>query len=444
VDISENTAATVEYRCVLVRPRSSQLLAVEESDQHRLPRIHIPEWTRPAEELQKVIRARWELDVLVLETWAAGHDVPAFVVAELLEAEQNSFFVEFPVRQFKGSEFSEEDCQHLESLLEGRTKIPFSRLGWIDEAMSWIESATGASFSSKRNIAQWNAGGGFALLSTCSDDGRRYWLKATGKPNLHEFSITRLLSKSYPDFLPKLVATNTEWNAWLMEDAGAPISDPPSAAELVPAARRMAKFQIQTTDHTVELLNTGAFDQRLSVLSDHIDAVVAYLIEAMARQTSTKAITLSRVRLLELGEILHQACSRLETRNIPDTLIHNDLNPGNILFNGTNCVFTDWSEAAVGNPLVVCERLCRLNPSHRESVQAAYRQCWKNQLSNQTIEEALVWMPLLAIYAYLYGRGDWLARTEVTSPRSESSARSLARHMDRAAREISLLEAPCH
>jgi hypothetical protein len=429
---------------VLVRPHSHQLLAAEEWDQFRLPRIHIPGWTRPAEELQKAIRARWELDVFVLETWAAGHQGAAFVVAELLEAERNSSFVEVPIRSFKGAEFSEEDCQHLESLLEGRPQIPFSDLGWIDEAMAWIESATGATFSSKRNIAQWNAGGGFALFTACSDDGRSYWLKATADPNLHEFAITRLLSESYADFLPRLVAFKTEWNAWLMEDAGAPISDPPGAAELVNAARRMARLQILTAGHTAALVAAGAFDQRFASLRSHIDAVVAYLIEAMARQTSTKATPLCRERLLEMGEILRDACFHLEVQNIPDTLIHNDLNPGNILSNRANVVFTDWSEAAVGNPFIVCERLCMLNPCHRESVQAVYRHCWSDRLSNRIIDQALALMPLLAIYAYLYGRGDWIRQTKGTRPRFESYARSLARHMDRAAREMSLLEALCH
>lgn len=444
MNISERTRSNIEYRCVLVRPHSHQLLAAAERDQYRLPRIHIPEWTRPAEELQKAIKARWKLDVFVLETWAAGHQAAALVVAELLDVERNSSFVEFPVRSFKGAEFSEEDCQHLESLLEGRTKIPFPRLGWIYEAMAWVESVTGATFSSKRNIAQWNAGGGFALLRACSDDGRHYWLKATGKPNLHEFAIIRLLSESYPDFLPRLVAIKTEWNAWLTEDGGAPISDPPGAAELVSATRRMARFQFLTAGHTAALVAVGACDQRTIVLRSHIDEIVVHLVEAMATQTSTKATPLSRDRLLEIGVILNDACSYLEALKVPDTLIHNDLNPGNILSNGTNCVFTDWSEAAVGNPFIVCERLCHLNPYHRESVQAVYRHRWSDLLSERNIDQALALMPLLAIYSYLFGRGDWPKRTESASPRFESSARSLARHMDRAAREISLLEALCH
>ena len=68
--------------------------------------------------------------------------------------------------------------------------------------------------------------------------------------------------------------------------------------------------------------------------------MISFLIEAMHRQTSTKAVPLSAIRLLELGEILRDACSRQEELDIPDTLIHNDLNTGNILWDGERIAFS--------------------------------------------------------------------------------------------------------
>jgi hypothetical protein len=307
-----------------------------------------------------------------------------------------------------------------------------------------MESTTGRTFRSPRNIEQWNAGAGFALFCAYSDDGRHYWLKATGEPNAHEFAITRCLWELCPDFVPKRVAVRTEWNAWLTEHAGDPLSDLPSAIDLASAARRMAQLQLLTIDETDELLAAGAFDQRLSLLRSHIDAVIAYLVEAMARQRSTKAAPLRRDRLLDLREILRDACFRLEAHGMPDALIHNDLNPGNILSDGAKYVFTDWSEAAVGNPFLTCERLCQLNRAHAVSVRNVYRECWAHRLSAQSMDEAIALTPLLAIYAYLYGRGDWLGQTESPRPQFESYLRSLARHMDRAALDLSLLEIQCH
>ena len=434
---------TMEYRCVLVRPQSHVVFALAGA-QYELPRVHIPTEMRPAKELQKAIKARWGLNVFVLEIWGAPNDVVAAAAAEVLTPQTISPFTEIPIEQLLHAGFSEQEFRGLELLLAGRTKSPFSQLGWIDEAIDWIESATGCTFSSPRNVEKWNAGGGFTLFRISSDDDRHYWLKATGEPNAHEFALTRLLWELCPDFLPKIVASRKDWNAWLTEDAGDPLPSPPSLDELVPAARRMAQLQLLTIGRTDKLLAEGGFDQRLPELRSHIDAVIAYLIEAMARQTSTKVAALGRDRLLELGEILRDACFCLEALDIPDALIHNDLNAGNILWDGTKYVFVDWSEAAVGNPLLSCERLCQLGRVRAKRIRAVYRDCWLHQLAAKRIDEAIALTPLLAIYAYLYGRGDWLGQTENIRPQFESYARSLARHMDRAAQDLSLLEILCH
>jgi hypothetical protein len=434
---------TIEYRCVLVRPHSHAVLAFADDGRYHLPRVHISRTARPAQEVQRAIKATWGLNILVLDISAAPDGLGACAVAELLTPEMASSLKEVPVEQLKTSDFIEEEYRSLRLLLKGRPKTPFSHLGWIDEAIAWSESATGRTFCTSRCIEQWNAGGDFALLRMSSDDGRHYWLKATGEPNAHEFAITRFLWKLCPDFLPKLVSARDDWNAWLTEDAGDPLPDAPSPDELMATAKRMAGLQLLTVGRTDELLAAGAFDQRLPVLRSHIDPVIAYLINAMARQTSTKSAPLSRDRLLELGEILRDACFRLEAFDIPDTLIHNDLNAGNILSDGSKCVFTDWSEAAVGNPFLSCERLCQLDRAHIDSVRTAYRNSWSHRVTAETVDKAITLTPLLAIYAYLYGRGDWLGQGSGVRPQFESYARSLARHMDRAAKDSSLMEALC-
>jgi hypothetical protein len=50
-------------------------------------------------------------------------------------------------------------------------------------------------------------------------------------------------------------------------------------------------------------------------------------------------------------------------------------------------------------------------------------------------------MPLLAAYSSLYGRGDWVMTPQHDDPRRLAFARTIARHMDRAARSPDLLAA---
>lgn len=433
-----------EYRCVLIPPHSCCVLAFPDKGRYRLPRVPILAAMRSARELQKAIKAIWDLNVFILEIRAASTNAGPLAFAELLTSEVTSQLKEISIAQLLQLDLSEDEVDCVESLVQGRTGSSLAQLGWIDAAIEWIESVTGRLFRSPRSIEQWSAGGGFSLFRACSDDGQHYWLKATGTPNTHEFGVTCFLCELYPDFLPKVVATKKQWNAWLAEHAGDPLPDFPNAAELVSAANNMAKLQLLSSQRTSELLAAGAFDQRLPALRSHIDRVISFLIEAMARQVSTKAVPLRANRLLELGEILGNACSRQEDLDIPDTLIHNDLNTGNILWDGKNCVFTDWCEAAIGNPFLSCERLCQLNRVHTDSIRKAYRECWSNRLSTQRIEEAIILASLLAVYACLYGRGDWLRDTREVEPNSESYARSLARHMDRAALNPILMERLCH
>jgi hypothetical protein len=444
-DMAEPSAIleTAEYRVVLVEPESGSVMALDTAQGYCLPRLEIPLWTRQAPQLRAAIRAEWGLRALILEFVGADDSFTTYVVAELLTAlPRNSEFKAIVLDELSPFELSARDRSALALILSCATAKPLSRVGWINEAVAWIEGTTGQRLSSKDDVEQLNAGGGFALVRFSMEDGTRYWLKATGAPNHHEFPLTVCLSELCPAFLPPLVATKKEWNAWLTKEVGTPQPDPTPEDSLINASKTFASLQLQTVDCLDVLLASGAFDQRLQVLKSHIDPITTYLVDAMARQRSTRVAPLSVARLLELAELLGDACVRMERLDIPDTLIHNDLSLGNILHDGARCVFTDWSEAAIGNPFLSCERLCQLNRDHRETVCAAYRRTWSHRVNAANVDEAFVLMPLLAIYAYLYGRGDWLEKRSI-DPQFDAYARSLARHMDRAAQSPELQEVLC-
>jgi Ser/Thr protein kinase RdoA (MazF antagonist) len=211
----------------------------------------------------------------------------------------------------------------------------------------------------------------------------------------------------------------------------------------------MAELQKRTVGLTEELLATGAMDQRVAVLREHTWEVLDYLEEVMVQQTSTKLPRLGRQRLSEIGLILQDACFRMQDLGIPDALIHGDMNRGNILFDGADCRFIDWSEAYIGNPFVTFQYLSLLNTGEQKGLnnlrlQEVYKCSWVDLMDPVQIDEAFTLMPLLAVAFYLYGRGDWLQSSRRNDPHRQGYARSLARHMDRAARAPQLLEALCH
>jgi hypothetical protein len=431
------------YRTIIVDGASRTILMREENGDLALLFVSIPSETRSAEQLCKAIYAAWGIHVLILNFFPVC-DASCGVIAELLTPmESIRGLRSVLLDRLPASLLPESDLAILIETIHGIVSHPFSRLGWIDQLIAWLEKETDNTLSSKECIQQFNAGGSFALLRLGMKDGQAYWLKATGEPNSHEFAITAYLSHHFADALPRLVAVREDWNAWLTEDMGTRLPDQPRAELLARAAKRFASLQLRTIAHIDSLLACGAFNLRLPELIKSIDPIMEFLADAMARQDSTKVAPLSSGQLRELTTVLWDSCERLQSLGVPDTLIHNDLTHGNVLDDGSHCVFTDWSEAAIGNPFLSCERLCQLNSTHRESVQTIYRDVWSQFLYATVIDKAFALMPLVAIYAYLFGRGDWI-RSNVCDPRFESYARSVARHMYRAAKSPLLLEALCH
>ena len=150
--------------------------------------------------------------------------------------------------------------------------------------------------------------------------------------------------------------------------------------------------------------------------------VFDYLEEAMAQQTSTKVPRLERRRLSEIGNILEDACFRMEALHIPDTVMHGDMNRGNILFDGAHCRFTDWSETYIGNPFAMFQHLSLLNTGHEQRerndlrLKEAYKRSWIGVLDTAEMDEAFALSPLLAVASCLYGRGNWLQSSHRNDP----------------------------
>jgi hypothetical protein len=454
---TEQLAKRDQYRVVLVLPWLKMVLAERHGEALWLPRIDVPPWTRAAEQLTSVLLTNWNVRSIVIDFLPRTLEISRCAVIEIRtrnwEFVDNGFRA-VSVDDLDETEMTTDERVRVHSLLAGepQDRGPFSRLGWIDEATDWIRESVsdrGVQFSDE--IRQLNAGGTFALIRFGTLPGPAYWLKATGAPNLHEFDITATLAALCPKYLPPLVAMRRDWNAWVMEDAGKPLDRQMSMPRLEGAIVSMADLQKRTVGYAERLLASGATDQRMEVLGSHADEIISYLEEAMDQQASAKAPRLGVLRLREIGTILTDACGAMEKLRIPETVIHNDINRGNILFSESACVFTDWCEAYIGNPFVTFQHLLLLLPSggdhteaNRATLKQGYKQCWLDSVPSQQIDEAFVLMPLLAVASYLYGRGDWLRSARRYDPHVQSYARSLARHMDREAQVPSLMEALCH
>jgi hypothetical protein len=444
---------TLEFRVVLLDSASAALLVLDTADGYRLPRVQVRRWLRTAQQLQKGIEAAWGVRVVILNIVMAYDRPGSWVIAEALTPVTSLEFKAVPAHQLPPFELSEREYAALALLLNGKTKDPFSHVGWIDDAVRWVESETGRELTSRNEIEQYNAGGGFVLVRFPISGGRACWLKATGEPNRHEPRITKLLSERGAGYIPDVVAFRPEWYAILISEEGVGIGEipqhPGQALELLEdAVASMAKLQIGTMECGAELLEAGAFDQRTDVLLEHAPELFKYVEELIRVMPQVGSLHLERERVREIRSAFEGICERSLHLGIPETIVHGDMNPGNIVIGSGHCQFIDWSEAYVANCLVGLQHLLLLNreedPFVRDSMNAVlksrYRDEWRAVYESDLFREGLVYMPLLAAVSELYGRGDWLTSPQRDDPSWRSCARRLAGHMDRALRALELQE----
>ncbi|AXC15554.1 hypothetical protein ACPOL_6320 [Acidisarcina polymorpha] len=449
-------ADPIEYRLALILPGTGEVLAALDNGTSTLPRIAIRPGERHVKQLTELIRQTWGIRAVVLDLLAGAEAVSPWAVLEVRQWSEVPGSTLGPVHidSTGRSPLSEAERDRLISFLgkTGPRRNIFMSVGWLGEVQRWItDSGHALSSDFSNDVLQLNAGGGFALARVGTTNGSAFWLKAVGPPNEHEFGITKALAECLPSYLPSIVAMRDEWNAWITEDAGHPLSETFTLPSVRRVVATLANLQIDSIEHRDALRAAGCIDISIPVLKAHLREIREYLEETMARQTSRKVAPLGTFRLRELEQILREACSRMQELCIPDALLHNDINAGNILLSDSRCFFIDWAEGQIGNPFLTFQHICAQilrevqdADTWLPAVKRSYREPWLTCLSESQIEQAYALMPILAIASYLYGRGSWLCSSDRDNPHFQAHARSLARYIDRAARAPELEEALCH
>jgi hypothetical protein len=445
-----------EYRLVLILPHSREIAAAQIGIRYELPKMRIPVWTRPVEQLTRLIEERWKIKSLVLDLIVDDRSDSACAIIEIRTTRWN------PTTLGLNAVAPEKICDAslmanergiLQSVLSGQdtARGPFSRIGWIDDLRAWVTDITKDSeVTLTDETLHIGAGGGYCLLRLAKSDGSHYWLKATGEPNTREFDIVTFLAGACPQYLPRLVGSRKDWNAWLMEGHGSSLSDLATLEDFRRAAWNMADLQKTLVGKSDALFAVHCGDHRTETLYSCIADLIAYLDEAMALQTSTKAPRLSSSRLKELETALQRACRLQQELQIPDSIMHSDINPGNILRDGNRYVFTDWCEANVGNPFITLEQICA-HAARRTTepelwttaLRQDYESCWTDLLTEHQLRQGLELAPLLSILSALHLVTDGVEPAKRYEPHRLGYVRSLARHMDHQVQTSSLRAALC-
>jgi Phosphotransferase enzyme family len=442
------------YRVLLILPRLRQIIALRTVEGLDLPVVCISSTERSAEQLTRLVEAKWGIKSIVLRNLSDGA-LPSRCA--LIEVRSDPWdyaadgFTDVSLENIDARLLGEGERKALCAILaeHNLSKSPFSQIGWLEEIQDWIRGAvTDRDVSFSGEIRHITAGDDSCVVRLGTTHGPAYWVKAVGDYNAREYDLTAYLAKNSPTYLPRVVTMRPEWRAWVTEEMGSTLLEATSVDDFICATLSLGSLQRDLVRNTEQLLALQCCDHRLDALSTHIDEMIAFFAEIMELQTSTKVPRLSAARLNELGGVLHGTCDVMHGLSIPNSLMHNDLNLGNILRIDDRCVFIDWCGANVGNPFVTFQQLCVYitrdvdnSDSWIKSLKPAYKACWLEALTENTIDKAFRLAPLISLLCAFYDRGDWLRTPARNDSQRQSHARSLARHMNRAAFAPALLEA---
>jgi hypothetical protein len=240
--------------------------------------------------------------------------------------------------------------------------LPWSRPGWLDEVVDWIDARverTGVVETLHERA--WSA-----MLRVPTRAGDAYF-KAAAPALAHEAGLTEALVRWRPDCTAELVAVDVDRGWLLMLDSGTTLRDVLTAPEeYEPLLALFAELQVQVAPRRDEILALGTPDRRLERLPELADPLPVD------------------------GDLVRRLIAEVESYELPETLVHEEVAPNNTLVRDGGFVFVDWSDSSVGHPffgIVVALRSIadcfELEPGapELERILDAYLEPWTAHLS---------------------------------------------------------------
>lgn len=444
------------YRLIITRRDASEIFLLPNGRGWALPQAQIDLQQRLAEQLTAWVMSAWKLEVyclLIPNAQEKPLSAPTkCALLELVKHHGNSpagiYWMPRTVAMrccgLSDAAAITQSIEQLDAYAKGQIAGHFACRGWLRELFRWSQEQIAPQYRRLTGaFCQLNASPTFSLIRFETDTGA-VWFKATGEPNSHELAVTVALTRLFPRYLPRLLGVHHAWNGWLSEEAaGHPLAQMAGVAPWEQAAEQLGELQISSIGETAELLAARSRDLRITTLAERIDPFLVRMNELMAAQQKQTPAPLDRSELAVVAARLKRSCAVLEDFELPDTIGHFDLNPGNILVSEERCVFLDWSEACVTNPLTTFEYLRQYMRRSRveesgagERITTAYLRPWTRLYSSTVLTRALAFAPLIAVFAYAVASDSWRSVDATSEPGLAGYYRGLARRMYREAIEV--------
>jgi Ser/Thr protein kinase RdoA (MazF antagonist) len=217
----------------------------------------------------------------------------------------------------------------------------WSRAGWLPEASRWIrETATACGLRSTGDVEvveHWP----LSSVLRVETDGGRVFFKAVFPIFRHEPVMTAQLSARHPTLIPELLAID-EQRGWMLmrELQGTPIGDQ-DVGRWGEGLRAAASIHKAWIGRDAELLSLGVHDRTLQALER----------DMAAGFDEVELSSEDRLRLEASLPTFARASAELGAGAVPETLVHGDLHPWNVMATDEKVSIFDWSDSCVSYPL---------------------------------------------------------------------------------------------
>jgi Phosphotransferase enzyme family len=224
-----------------------------------------------------------------------------------------------------------------------RSRLPWTQPEWLAEASAWIRTRAEVTGEIEQPHVRWWS----TVLRVPTAEGDLFF-KAVAPIHQFEAALTARLAELQPGRVTEVVDVDPERGWFLMRDAGTRLRElVATRADLHHWQRVLpeyARLQIEVAPHAGELLAFGVPDERLAVLPD-------LLQELLARRPHGLTDDEHRQALAALPRF-EEMCKELADDGLPETIQHDDLHDGQVFVRDGRYLVFDWGDSCVSHPLL--------------------------------------------------------------------------------------------
>jgi hypothetical protein len=283
-------------------------------------------WWPEAQDVVVAARERFAVDVVLLRLLAARSDQPfGGAVTYLAETVRRP---DVPLEPWPAEVLADEPLR----AEWARPGGPAALVSWAEEQ---LEEQGIRRTGPPEQMRSWNLSGIWRLPTTVGP----VWLKAVPAFFAHEGVVIDWIG-SPP--APPLVG-HTPGRVLMAEVSGAPNHNT-RGPTLQPMVQLLTRVQQRAVEQVDELLAIGVPDRRLQSMPARVESV--------AEQWAQSVVPNERRALATLVAELPGRLAQIDACGVPDTLVHGDFHPGNVVGTPEAYVLLDWGDSSIGHPLI--------------------------------------------------------------------------------------------